>query len=134
MIHSKDFNFSFSGLKTAVLYFVKKLDNLGEKEKMEIAREFEDAVIETLVSKTKKAIDEYLPKTLIIGGGVIANLSLRKNFLKLSEVYPDLKIKIPEKSLTTDNATMIAAAGFIEYLRGNNSDRKLKAEGNLNIN
>jgi N6-L-threonylcarbamoyladenine synthase len=133
MIHSKDFNFSFSGLKTSVLYYIKKLENLGEKEKLEIAREFEDAVIETLVSKTKKAIDEYLPKTLIIGGGVVANIALRENFLKLKEIYSDLQILIPEKSLTTDNATMIATAGYIEYLGGTKKNTELKARGNLDI-
>ena len=134
MIHSKDLNFSFSGLKTSVLYYIKKIEKLEEKEKYEIAREFEDAVIETLVSKTKKAIEKYSPKTLIIGGGVIANKALRENFLKLKENYPELEILIPEKTLTTDNGTMIAAAGFIEYLRGKKSVGKLKAQGNLDIN
>jgi N6-L-threonylcarbamoyladenine synthase len=136
MIHSKDFNFSFSGLKTAVLYYLR---DKKEINKLAVAREFEDAVIETLVSKTKRAIDKYSPKTLIIGGGVIANKALRENFLKLRENYLDLpaqagmEILIPEKSLTTDNATMIAAAGYIEYLRNKDSGRELKAQGNLDI-
>ena len=69
---------------------------------------------------------------MIIGGGVIANKALRENFLKLKENYPEMEVLIPEKSLTSDNATMIAAAGYIEYLRGD-SKRKLKADGNLNI-
>ena len=99
---------------------------------MEIAREFEDAVIETLLTKTKKAIDQYNPKTLIIGGGVIANKALRENLLNLEKDYPELKILIPEKSLTTDNATMIAAAGYIEYLR-EGGNKELKAQGNLDI-
>lgn len=134
MIHSKDLNFSFSGLKTAVLYYLR--DN-PDVSKMLIAREFEDAVIETLLSKTKKAIDEYSPKTLIIGGGVIANTTLRENFLNLKNEYGDLEILIPEKSLTTDNATMIAIAGYIEYLVHGNINKKktapLKADGNLSI-
>ncbi|OHA92978.1 MAG: tRNA (adenosine(37)-N6)-threonylcarbamoyltransferase complex transferase subunit TsaD [Candidatus Zambryskibacteria bacterium RIFCSPHIGHO2_12_FULL_38_34] len=130
MIHSKDFNFSFSGLKTAVLYYLR---DKKEINKLAVAREFEDAVIETLISKTKAAIEKYSPKTLVIGGGVIANKALRENFLKLSKNYPEMKILIPEKSLTTDNATMIAAAGFIEYLRNNKPNRKLKAQGNLDI-
>ena len=156
MIHSKDFNFSFSGLKTAVLYYLRSLTSPpsplplsrgggGERTqfspggevitpeiKLTVAREFEDSVIEVLLSKTKRAINEYLPKTLIIGGGVIANKALRENFLKLKENYPEMEVLIPEKSLTSDNATMIAAAGYIEYLRGD-SKRKLKADGNLNI-
>jgi len=152
MMHSKDLNFSFSGLKTAVLYYLRNLtsspsplplsrgggeeneSSLGGEVCMAVAREFEDAVIETLISKTKKAIEEHLPKTLIIGGGVIANKALRENFLNLKKDYQDINILIPEKSLTTDNATMIAAAGFIEYLRGGKPNQELKAQGNLNIN
>ena len=130
MIHSEDFNFSFSGLKTAVLYYLR---DKKEINKMAVAREFEDAVVKTLITKARKAIDEYSPKTLIIGGGVIANKALRENFLKLKENYPDLEILIPEKFLTTDNATMIAASGYIEYLRNQKSDRELKAQGNLDI-
>jgi len=129
MLHSGDLNFSFSGLKTAVLYYLR---DKKEINKLAIAREFEDAVIETLISKTKTAIEKYNPETLIIGGGVIANKALRENFFKLKENYPKLEISIPEKSLTTDNATMIAAAGYIEYLR-NNKEKELKADGNLSI-
>ena len=160
MLHSGNLNFSFSGLKTAVLYYIRGIthpkslsyhkrgtfgeppslvvgegglgDELSDLQKMEIAREFEDAVIETLLTKTKKAIDQYNPKTLIIGGGVIANKALRENLLNLEKDYPELKILIPEKSLTTDNATMIAAAGYIEYLR-EGGNKELKAQGNLDI-
>jgi len=141
MINSRDLNFSFSGLKTAVLYYVKKLRNsslnelyereesISQFQKLQISREFEDAVVETLVSKTKAAIDRYDPKTLIIGGGVIANKALRENFLKLKEKYRELEILIPQKSLTTDNAVMIAVAGYIAHKSGRNN--KLKADGNL---
>jgi N6-L-threonylcarbamoyladenine synthase len=128
MLHSKDFNFSFSGLKTAVLYYLR--DN-PSASKILIAREFEDAVIETLLTKTKLAIEKFNPKTLVIGGGVIANTTLRANFLNLKNDYSELEILIPEKSLTTDNATMIAIAGYLEYLRGNHN--QLKAQGNLDI-
>jgi len=157
MIHSKDFNFSFSGLKTAVLYYLRSLtsppsplplsrgggeeneSSLGGEVRMAVAREFEDAVIETLLSKTKAAIEKHSPKTLIIGGGVIANKALRKTFLDLKEVYRNLPaqagigVLIPEKTLTTDNATMIAAAGYIKYLIDGKPDTGLKACGNLNI-
>jgi len=154
MLHSKDYNFSFSGLKTAVLYFVRDntspqlrklglplpLSRGGERGeviplllKQKISREFEDAVTETLVSKTKSALAEYDPKTLIIAGGVIANAHLQRSFLELHKIYSDLKILIPEKSLTTDNATMIAAAGYIEFLKGGN-EVKLEAQGKLPIN
>lgn len=131
MLHSKNYNFSFSGLKTSILYFLK--DNKDE-DKTIIAREFEDAIIDTLLSKTKKAIEEYTPKTLIIGGGVIANTTLRENFLNLKNIYQDLEILIPDKTLTTDNATMIGIAGYMEYLiNGKKKAANLKADGNLSI-
>lgn len=129
MLHSGGLNFSFSGLKTAVLYYLRDKKDI---DKLAVAREFEDAVIETLITKTKAAIEDYDPKTLIIGGGVIANKALRENLSNLEKDYPELKILIPEKSLTTDNATMIAAAGYIEYLR-EGENKELKAQGNLDI-
>jgi N6-L-threonylcarbamoyladenine synthase len=130
MMHSEDLNFSFSGLKTAVLYYLR---DKKEINKLAVAREFEDAVIEVLVSKTKRALAQTEAKTLIIGGGVIANKALRKTFLELEKDYNKLEILIPEKSLTTDNATMIAASGYIEYLRNGKSSEKLEAKGNLDI-
>jgi N6-L-threonylcarbamoyladenine synthase len=131
MIHTKDLNFSFSGLKTAILYYIQKQQNLDDTKKMEIAREFEDAVIDTLITKTEKAIKEYNPKTIIIGGGVIANTTLRDNFLDLKNKFKDIEILIPERELTTDNATMIAYAGYISFLQ--KEDLPLKAKGNLSI-
>lgn len=161
MIHSKDYNFSFSGLKTSVLYYIKDLiakekDNtdlpsnqiflekkmkndtkkdlskLSEKQKKEIAKEFEDSVIEILLSKTERAIQEFSPKSLIVGGGVTANKLIREKFLNLETKYPDLKVYIPEKSLSTDNATMITMAGYLNYI---NKERELElvANGNLDI-
>ena len=106
---------------------------VSKETKLAVAWEFEDAVIETLLFKTKSAIEKYSPKTLVIGGGVIANKALRENFLKLKETYPGMEVLIPEKSLTTDNATMIATAGYIEYLIGKPTG-ELKANGNLDIN
>ncbi len=163
MIHSGDLNFSFSGLKTAVLYYIRNLQNTSSNEpcerdgvstrnfsaekypreredgifqidKLKVAREFEDAVVETLITKTKKAIETYSPKTLIVGGGVIANKEIRKNILQLKNIYKDIEILLPEKSLSTDNATMIAAAGYIDYINGTKMDLKLEANGNLDIN
>ena len=133
MIQKKDFNFSFSGLKTAVLYYLK---NKTDANKLAVAREFEDAVIETLITKTNKAIAQYSPKTQNVGGGVIANKFLRENITKLKDKYPNLEIMIPEKNLTTDNATMITIAGYLEYLKSGvgKENRKLKACGNLKIN
>ncbi|MCC7004482.1 tRNA (adenosine(37)-N6)-threonylcarbamoyltransferase complex transferase subunit TsaD [Candidatus Nomurabacteria bacterium] len=135
MIKSKDFDFSFSGLKTAVLYTVKKIPELTEKIKKQIAKEFEDSVIDTLLFKTKGAILKYNAKTLIIGGGVIANKRLREHFFKLKDENPELTVLIPELHLSTDNATMIAIAGYINFIDKTpiKTIENLRAEGNLRL-
>jgi len=131
MIHSGDLNFSFSGLKTAVLYFLRKVPDLNEGIKMEVAREFEDAVVEVLTFKSRQAILKYNPGTFIIGGGVIANKKIRESFQKLNGEFPDLILRIPERELATDNAVMIAMAGYLSHISGVNSKMELKARGNL---
>lgn len=133
MIYSKDYNFSFSGLKTSVLYYLRKIKNLSETQKMEIAREFEDSVVEVLLKKTKKAIEEFSPKTLIIGGGVIANKVIREKFLELEKAIPNFRVLVPEKSLSTDNATMIAMSAYIDSLRTDSRKYEIRADGNLDI-
>ena len=100
MLHSPDFNFSFSGLKTAVLYTVNKLkvDNsdgqLTAKQKMMLAYEFEQAAVETLVKKTAKAIAKFKPKTLIIAGGVAANQELGRQAKKMVASFSNLQLLI----------------------------------------
>ncbi len=129
MINSKDLNFSFAGLKTAVLYTLKKIDNLTQNQKKEIAREFEDSVTEVLVLKTKLAIDIHQPKALIIGGGVIANKHISEAFLKVAKDY-SITLYLPVSGLSGDNALMIALVGAIKPL----SDyQTFKAEGNLSL-
>ncbi|MEK7066217.1 MAG: ROK family protein, partial [Patescibacteria group bacterium] len=139
---SKDFDFSFSGLKTAVLYTIKKLPELTEEIKKEIAYEFEQAVVEVLAKKTKRAIEEYKPKTVIIGGGVIANKKIRETFQKFVGDLPKTKLLIPHLKYSTDNATMIGIAGYFRWLdqsaspadppkRRKRINRSFKATGNL---
>ena len=142
MIHSKDYDFSFSGLKTAVLYLIRDLKEKNsnvlddENLKQKIAREFEDATVETLVYKTTKAIKEYKIKTLIVGGGVSANSYLQKIMAdKIKENKLKTKVHFPSKSLTGDNALMIAIAGYFQaknkkFVKNINS---IKAEGNLSL-
>jgi N6-L-threonylcarbamoyladenine synthase len=143
MINSKDFDFSFSGIKTAVLYKIQnqqshpqisKTFELSPDIKIEIALEFENAVTEVLITKTKKALEEYGAKTLILGGGVIANTYIREQFKKLIEEYSDVQLLIPEFKHSTDNAVMIAAAAYINDLKGNIHPIELKAQGNLSLN
>lgn len=132
MIHSGDLNFSFSGIKTAVLYTSQKIENLTDSIKQEIAREFEDAVVEVIIKKTEKAIEQFGVKTIIIGGGVSANKKIRNDFAKLAQ---DLNIEfmVPEFSASTDNAFMIAVAGFLNILSGKQPETDFKANGNLSL-
>ncbi len=124
MLHSKNFNFSFSGLKTAVLYLVRDLDGIekiDDKIKAQIALEFENAAIECLVYKTKKAIEKYGAKTLIVAGGVAANQHLKNEVKKA--VGKKVKILFPPKGLAGDNSLMIGIAGYLT----------IKATGNLKL-
>ncbi|MBP9803119.1 MAG: tRNA (adenosine(37)-N6)-threonylcarbamoyltransferase complex transferase subunit TsaD [Candidatus Pacebacteria bacterium] len=137
MIYTKDFNFSFSGLKTAVLYLIRDLKKanikIDENIKRAIALEFENAVTETLVHKTKKAIEKYKIKSLIVAGGVSANKNIKKEILKMTEGY-GVETKFPTLKLTGDNSLMIALAGYLKYSK--NPEKKynnIKAEGNLRL-
>ncbi|MSR71351.1 MAG: tRNA (adenosine(37)-N6)-threonylcarbamoyltransferase complex transferase subunit TsaD [Candidatus Taylorbacteria bacterium] len=132
MIHSDDYDFSFAGLKTAVLYTLRDIDkskNLNWKQ--EIAREFEDAVTDVLVAKTKKAIEEFDIKTLIVGGGVIANINIRKH-LALLGTENQVRVLFPTQELSTDNALMIALAGYFNLNKV--KDANFIASGNLKLN
>lgn len=113
MMDSPNYDFSFSGLKTAALYLVKRLAPINQLTRVEIAREFQQAVIDVLISKTARAIKEFEPKTLIIAGGVAANRVLREQFASVLEKhFPKVALLTPDLALTGDNATMIALAGF----------------------
>ena len=114
MLHSGDFNFSFSGIKTAVLYLLKKLPPLTDAIRKEIALEFENAVTEVLIAKTRAAIEHYGAKALLLGGGVVANTHIRTSFEALGQKL-DIPVLIPEKGLATDNALMIAVAGWMRF-------------------
>ncbi len=135
MLQSDDCDFSFSGLKTAVLYTLNDIDVLNDDIKREFAQEFEDAVVEILIKKTKKALDQTEAKTLILGGGVSANTEIRRAFRELfKEQYPDHLLYIPEAKLSTDNAVMIAVAGFLRASASSEpAYREPIAQGNLKL-
>jgi len=111
MVNSGDLDFSFSGLKTAVRYAVQDQD-LNDDQQAAIARDFEDAVTETLLKKTSTAVSATGAKTLIVGGGVSANQFIKRAFEThfLAE-FPDCTVYFPSPSLATDNSIMIALAG-----------------------
>jgi N6-L-threonylcarbamoyladenine synthase len=130
MIHSKDLAFSFAGLKTAVLYMTRKIGKMDEKVKENIAKEFEEAVKDVLVSKTKLALEQNKKmKTLVIGGGVSANTYIMQNLEKLAK-ESGVKFLGSSRALATDNAVMIGVAGFFAKPK---LLSKIKAVGNLPI-
>jgi len=129
MLHSKDLNFSFSGLKTAVLYTLRKIENINENQRCDIAREFENAVTDVLISKTKMAIEENEINTLIIGGGVTANKYIRKAFERLASEN-SITIYMPIIKLSGDNALMIALLGAI---KPSTNVEGFRAEGNMSL-
>ena len=134
MIYSKNFDFSFSGLKTAVLYLIRKIGTLNEETKSKIALEFENAVVETLVYKTIKAKEKYKVKTVIVAGGVSCNKHLQRQMKKT--VGEDIKLLFPEKELTGDNSIMIGMAGYLNYIKNKKKVLKIdniKATGNLRL-
>ena len=146
MLHTKNFDFSYSGLKTAVLYFLKdqqkKHSNILQNDKMKqaIALEFENAAVECLVHKTLRATEKYKIKTLIVGGGVSANLYLRNEITRLRQGFgrarKNLKILFPAPELTGDNSLMIGIAGYVNYLKNRRktpTPRSIKAIGNLRL-
>jgi N6-L-threonylcarbamoyladenine synthase len=134
MMYSKNFDFSFSGLKTAVLYLIQKIGKLDEEIKSKIALEFENAVIDVLIHKTIKAKEKFKAKTIIVGGGVACNKHLQRQMKKA--IGRDIKLLFPEKELTGDNSIMIGMAGYLNYVKNKNKISKtssIKAKGNLRL-
>lgn len=135
MLQSGTCDFSFSGLKTAALYQLRG-KTLSDEEKAAFAAEFEEAVGDVLVAKTKQALLETGAKTFVIGGGVAANKYLRERLQKLIDSeFDDIEFRLPELSITGDNAIMIAQAALARRLSGkdDDADDTLRAVGNLSI-
>lgn len=109
MIKSADFNFSLSGLKTAVLYTLEKQKKINQKDIKNICASFQAAVIEVLVSKTVRAAKKYKVKSIMLSGGVAANTELKKD-LKTAANKISIPFFYPGKKFTGDNAAMIAVA------------------------
>ena len=122
MLHSKNYNFSFSGLKTAAFYLIRDItgsmawqtkSKLTAQQKADIAASFQAAAIEVLVKKTIRAAREYKVKTLALGGGVAANVALRAALATaIKKDLPNTAFLIPDSSLCGDNALMIAVAAY----------------------
>lgn len=128
MIKDDNFDFSFAGLKTSALYWLRdnKLEN-----KNDFCASLEQAIVDVLVAKTIKAIEKYRPKTIIVGGGVSANLKLRET---LENSMPGQNIKYPDLKYCMDNATMIAVAGYHHATKKDFINwKKIKADPNWEI-
>ncbi len=132
MIDSDDFDFSFSGLKTAVRKVVESWPTQTDELKCELAREIEDSIVDVLLAKTKRAAEEYGVKTIVVGGGVSANDHLRKKFAE--EFEPHTPVLFPSREFSTDNAVMIALAGYFHAKHNEFADPlELRANGNLRL-
>lgn len=133
MINEQSCDFSFAGLKTAVRNLLKKIPEIREEDKKHIAHEFENAVADVLWKKTSRAIAQTGAKTLVIGGGVSANTFIRRTFSEhIHREHPDVDLRIPTAMLSTDNAIMIALAGYYRALRKEFAV-DFKADGNAQL-
>ncbi|MCX6166108.1 MAG: tRNA (adenosine(37)-N6)-threonylcarbamoyltransferase complex transferase subunit TsaD, partial [Ignavibacteriae bacterium] len=131
-IKNKKYDFSFSGIKTSVLYFLKEINYVNTKnEKLtcDICASFQKAMIESLFQKTKYAAEEMNIKNISISGGVSANLGLKEKFGEL--INKDYKIYIPELSYSTDNAGMVGITGYYKYNKS--EDKKFFDDSSFNI-
>jgi len=118
LMHEETWDFSFSGLKAAVARTAHELritnNELGDKERFTLAHEVQEAVVEVLVDKLEKAVKEFKPKSVLLGGGVSANQRLREEIeLRITNQESGIKIYIPPIELCTDNAVMIGAAALL---------------------
>jgi N6-L-threonylcarbamoyladenine synthase len=133
MMHSKDFDFSFSGLKTAVLYSSQKHPEILKKGKVQndFCASFQQAAIDVLIHKTIKAAKKYKVRYILLAGGVSANNELRKQ-LKKSAKENGFKFLVPEKIFSTDNAAMIAVSAYFNIKKAQ-SWKKIDADPNLEL-
>lgn len=133
LMKEDDLNFSFSGLKTAVLYFLKRLsESEREQNKANIAASFQAALVEVLVEKTIRAARKMNVHEIVLAGGVARNSFLRATIEERAKVE-NLKVYIPEPVFCTDNAAMVAWVGYQKLRKGNESDLRLAPAPNLKL-
>ncbi len=127
------YNFSFSGLKSAVINLSHNEEQRGSMiDKENLACSFQNVVCEILTKKTLRAINEFKVNNLILAGGVSANLGIRERFKELCELR-GINYTFPDIKYCTDNAAMIAAAGYFAYQKGIIADLSLNAYSNMEL-
>lgn len=132
-LDDESYNFSFSGLKSAVINLINKEKNKNQKIINEnLACSFQNRVIKILTKKTMRLLAERKVNNLILAGGVSANKGLREEFIKLCE-EKNVNLKLPLLKYCTDNATMIATAGYFLYKKNKFSDLSLNPETNISL-
>ena len=127
--HLDNLDFSFSGIKTAVINLNHKNPEIN---KADLAASFQETVTDMLVEKVQRAIELTNINKIVLAGGVSANTCIRRKFDELAQ-EKNIKIYYPELKLCTDNGAMIAAAGYNEYIQGKRSDLTLNAVPNLSL-
>lgn len=134
MLNSLDLDFSFSGLKTALLYMLKQ-DKGWKKRIPQYCHEYQQAILDILIAKTVKAARKYGAKTVMVTGGVSANNELRRQMEQdVMKNLPGVFLLIPERQYTTDNAAMVAAAAVYLFDKGKTTDfRKLQVDSGLQL-
>lgn len=136
LIEEENFDFSFSGLKTSVLYTLRKNEEKLEDEdfRRDIAASFQEAVVDVLTQKSMRAIEKYKPTSFILAGGVAANIELRNRIKKEGERRAT-RVFVPPFTYSVDNAAMIAAAGYFRAQDKKNfvEPDSLAADSNMDI-
>ncbi|MHC4204872.1 MAG: tRNA (adenosine(37)-N6)-threonylcarbamoyltransferase complex transferase subunit TsaD [Planctomycetota bacterium] len=135
MLGRDSLDFSFSGIKTAVLYYCRgqnmkgenRVDSMSRQEIADIAASFQTAVVDVLVKKTKRAAEKIGAKTVLLGGGVAANSSLRKALQDMCDSSaPQIKLLVAPKQYCTDNAVMVASLAYYKFKAGLFADLTLE--------
>jgi N6-L-threonylcarbamoyladenine synthase len=133
LVNSDDLNFSFSGLKTAVLNLVKKQSPLSDADKADIAFSFQESITDVLVSKSLKALEQRNLSTLVISGGVGANQQLRQK-LKEASIKFNFHLYFPSLEFCTDNGAMIAIAGYMRNQLSKKTDYEFSVRPRWKLN
>lgn len=121
-------DFSFSGIKTAVINLNHKNPNIN---KADLCASFQKNVTDTLIENVKKAVDKTKIKRIVLAGGVSANSYIREKFLEFER--DGIKVYMPDLKLCTDNAAMIASAGYYNFISGKRDKLDLNAVPNIQL-